>query len=118
MSDGPWEHNGGFAIVPTWVLPQVATWFTLPGVRAGRLTPSPGSVSYQVTDTEIEFRYWLLVLVAVLLPMARVPRLLHARRRRLRQRRGRCVECGHDLRGGGERCPECGAAVHSGASLS
>ena len=28
-----------------------------------------------------------------------------------RKRQGRCVDCGYDLSGGVERCPECGAAL-------
>ena len=42
---------------------------------------------------------------AALVPLTRWA--IHARRRRS----GRCAGCGYDLRGGHERCPECGTLV-------
>jgi hypothetical protein len=105
--DERWRHDAGFVSVPQWTLPPVATWFSWPGVRAGHGYQSTLG-GFGVSDSEIEFRYWLLVVLAGIVPAARVPGLLRARRRRRRQRRGRCAECGYDLRGGGVRCPECG----------
>ncbi len=35
---------------------------------------------------------------------------LPIRRRRKREKLGLCMKCGYDLRGSGERCPECGTA--------
>jgi predicted amidophosphoribosyltransferase len=32
-------------------------------------------------------------------------------RSRRRTRRGLCAGCGYDLRGGGQRCPECGRPI-------
>lgn len=45
--------------------------------------------------------------IAALLPIARVVGTVGRRRRR----RGRCNDCGYDLRATPERCPECGTAA-------
>jgi hypothetical protein len=108
-TDEGWRHDAGFVSVPQWTLPRVATWFSWPGVRAGRQHATHYGGFGPIDSSEIEFRYWLLVVLAAMVPAARVPGLLRARRRRRRQRGGRCAECGYDLRGGGVRCPECGA---------
>lgn len=52
--------------------------------------------------------WWLLVLLAAVLPTVwgRCRWLQH--RRAWRVRHNRCPECGYDLRGSAERCPECG----------
>lgn len=49
---------------------------------------------------------WFLAVLA-LLPWA-IVWASGAARRRLRTRRGLCADCGYDLRGTPERCPECG----------
>lgn len=41
---------------------------------------------------------------------------LRSRRHDQRRTCGLCVQCGYDLRGSTERCPECGAAFLSGSS--
>jgi len=48
---------------------------------------------------------WFIALAALMLPFARVQRAIRTGRRR---NRGLCLRCGYDLRGSGERCPECG----------
>jgi hypothetical protein len=116
-TEGRWQHNAGFFMVPAWVLPRVATTLSMPGLRFGRLVPVPTPYTgIAVYDAELEFRYWLAALVAAAPLAAWAPTFLRARRRRRRRIRGRCVDCGYDLRGGNERCPECGAAVVAPAS--
>lgn len=49
---------------------------------------------------------WFMVGVLALPGAQTIARITRARRRR---GSGRCTACGYDLRGGHERCPECGA---------
>ena len=49
---------------------------------------------------------WFLLLLATVLPAARV-----ARRVRRRHAPGTCPRCGYDLRGTPDRCPECGTTA-------
>jgi hypothetical protein len=53
----------------------------------------------------VVFPLWLPTIFFALLPLARLA--LSIRRRR-RNRKGRCKNCGYDLRATPERCPECG----------
>ncbi len=47
---------------------------------------------------------WVLLIVSVIAAVARIPPVLERRRQR-----GRCPECGYDLRGNRDAgCPECG----------
>jgi hypothetical protein len=50
----------------------------------------------------------IIILVLVVRPVAR---------RRMRERMGLCVQCGYDLRGSPDRCPECGGINPSGISF-
>jgi hypothetical protein len=58
-----------------------------------------------LTTKAVVIPYWFVMLCAALWPGVWVMRW--GRRWRWKKS-GRCVECGYDLRGGGERCPECG----------
>ena len=50
---------------------------------------------------------WIpVVILALILTLCCLP----DHRRRKRKKLGLCLECGYDLRGSGERCPECGTA--------
>jgi hypothetical protein len=54
-------------------------------------------------------RYWLVVLLAALLPVVHaVPFVFNRWRARRFAREGRCPHCGYDLRATPDRCPECG----------
>ena len=57
------------------------------------------------TRVKVGFPHGLLLVVFA--PGASWP-LLHWLRQRRRVKRGRCVNCGYDLRASPERCPECG----------
>lgn len=64
------------------------------------------------TERNASFPCWLLALVTGAWPLANFTLLI---RRRARRRRlalaGCCTMCGYDLRGGHDRCPECGASA-------
>jgi hypothetical protein len=55
------------------------------------------------------FPYWCALLTLTIPAVGLVWMSLTARRRDLRNREGRCVACGYDLRATPDRCPECGA---------
>jgi hypothetical protein len=60
------------------------------------------------TGFAVDWILFTVIFAALLIP----PRAI---RRTIRQRRGWCIHCGYDLRGGArERCPECGASVATG----
>jgi hypothetical protein len=58
--------------------------------------------------------FWVWLAAALLPPLWMVKR---AYTRHVRRRRGRCVECGYDLRATPGRCPECGTEVGTAVDL-
>ena len=57
------------------------------------------------------FPWWILFLVAAMIPSASFMLFLWRRHRRKTSVDGLCPHCGYDLRASPNRCPECGAAV-------
>ena len=58
----------------------------------------------------VQNAYGISTLIAgiFVLPAVAYPRLKRKKIQRVRVAQGLCVNCGHDLRGFSERCPECG----------
>ena len=74
---------------------------------------------YYPSDSLAVFQYWPGIAWMVVIPLwfptmlflsISIPmtRLYRRRSRRKRKKLGLCLECGYDLRGSKERCPECG----------
>lgn len=55
--------------------------------------------------------HWLIVLSTAALPVAWALSQAKATKMRRRLKQGLCLNCGYDLRGTPERCPECGTQV-------
>jgi hypothetical protein len=73
---------------------------------AGALTISSGATPRPYRLLRIP--YWFLAVLTQVVPLRRWLRLTRADRR---VRKGRCPDCGYDLRGAAGRCPECGAGA-------
>jgi hypothetical protein len=71
------------------------------------------TVPYQAVTAPV----WSLATVLAAVPVTRGA-LMIRRYARLRRRRrlNQCLECGYDLRGGHDRCPECGRPATGGAA--
>ena len=67
---------------------------------------SPTGFRYDRSGPFIAAPFWLFALTAAALPGLQ---LFNKIKRRWRQARGRCANCGYDLRATPARCPECGA---------
>jgi hypothetical protein len=61
-------------------------------------------------STTFFVRWWLIVILTAILPVARFGPLVW-RQWRSEHAEGLCPNCGYDLRATPERCPECGAEV-------
>lgn len=69
-----------------------------------------GPLSYDANEwTVIRVPHWLVAFSALALPVAALAIL--CRRRMGFKGRGRCKQCGYDLRASPDRCPECGTLV-------
>jgi hypothetical protein len=63
----------------------------------------------QIVDTRVvTVPHWFAALLFGAWPVVRIRRW---RRTRRRLARGQCTNCGYDLRGSHDRCPECGAPI-------
>jgi hypothetical protein len=79
-----------------------------PGIK-----PQPGwKPSATTLPAPLQVRYWLILVpyLLVIAAFAVVPIVTVLRRIRASHRasRGRCRECGYDIRASGDHCPECG----------
>ena len=90
-------------------------WLGLAARRGSRVQEAgPRQVAYRFANAWVPHG-WVVLATAVPPAWWWVARG-RAERRRSRAGRGLCAACGYDLRASAGRCPECGAAVPSGAS--
>ena len=80
--------------------------YVVQGYRSMRTIWLPHAISHRGSVVHVVLPLWMptLFLVSCFLPL-----YLPMHRRRKRKKLGLCVNCGYDLRGSMERCPECGA---------
>jgi hypothetical protein len=106
------RHLRGNARALKW---EAADWRTQTLPRGSGFTSRPrfaSLASRAATDHLVMLPHWLLALAAAAVPVAwDMRRWTWLRRRRGRERAGRCPACGYDLRASPGRCPECGAAA-------
>jgi hypothetical protein len=77
--------------------------------------PPKGDFMFLDHRRSVWFPHWFL---AAVLAMPGLRGLWVWGRKRRRARRGLCAGCGYDLRGGGEKCPECGRPLAEGDGAS
>jgi len=87
--------------------PEFHWWMGLLAWHEDRPASVTRNWSWRVTGVEVH--YWLVVLLAAPLPLARARRVVRAYVRERRRRGGLCLACAYDLRATPGRCPECGA---------
>lgn len=71
-------------------------------------------LKYRKLERYVSLPLWMAMLPLSLYPVA----ILSAAFMRGRRRAGFCTQCGYDLRGTPDRCPECGTASETDARLS
>ena len=96
----------GFGMEHDWSTPN--GFFNLAGLPGVGQMFISAPVGWTESSRGVWVPHWFLVLVFAVLPVKRTYLWTRSSRRK---KRGLCAECGYDLRGGGERCPECGAIV-------
>jgi hypothetical protein len=107
-------YKGEFTFVYSDTQPKSAKWFQLVRLNTTPLRVYQFMVSSEwnagvvVWYTSVELRLWLVVVVALLVPITAMARFLRDRSRPVE---GKCRNCGFDLRATPDRCPECGTAI-------
>jgi hypothetical protein len=110
-------QRGQFFLAP-WPLPTDRLLFTKIAVERGNpwanLTPPPPQIP-DANGVFFAIPLWPLVIASTVCIVRSARRGWIDTRGTLRRRKGRCSNCGFDLRASPERCPECGTPA-SGAT--
>jgi hypothetical protein len=91
----------------------ILTRWTIDGFQFDRSQHRNKTAFGNDTNLSVTMPFWFACLVFAALPIESAVRV---RRWVVRKRRGFCTECGYDLRGSGDRCPECGRGYVSKSS--
>lgn len=84
----------------TWVVDEIKPQHV--GYRGETINLDPANSFYLKIP-----EWWIVMIPAVVLTQ----RMLKFRRHRARVRQRLCLNCGYDLQGSSNRCPECGAVI-------